>query len=724
MDILLVGGDGNLMKAMIDKLHKEGHRIYVLTGSKYREAKDRKVFEYYRFTYDSDSLNDVFDSVNPDVILSLGAYDSVFNWSDPRRESIHYSNSILNMLMAYALHKKGRFVYLSSEEVYCNSYPNDIEEDEPTCPKGFRSMILAQAEQLCFNYSEQMGLDVVVARLDHFCGIPRKKWEAETPCGRLCMEGFRTGDIAANANISFAPLFVSDAVEYIYRLMTCESHQRMLYNLSSGNVVTELQLAKLVSSRLGYLLTITDNTVGSSYRVVLSSEAFREEFGQRVVYTPEKIVERIVGYMRNHRRVYLNPSDEDVNFLVRFVRHFRITFEKLVPFLENMICFVPFFMLNNRATDSRYFQNLDFYLLYVLLFAIVYGQHQATFSALLAMAGYIFRQMYSRSGFDVLLDYNTYVWIAQLFILGLVVGYMRDQLRVIKAENEQEIEYLEDQVGDIQDINSTNVRMKDVLISQLANQNDSIGKIYDITSSLGRYAPDEVLFYAADVLSRLLHSRDIAIYSVKDDTYARLCSATSDTARQMGNSLKYQELEGLTEVLYEKRVYINKGLQKGYPLMANAIYEEESLRLIIMVWGLSWDRMTMSQANMLSVISLLVRDALVRADRYMDALREERYVDDTSILEEEAFVSLTRAHLEAKEKGLTECSLICLNAAPTRENSVRLSKMLRQSDYLGEMEDKLLYVLLSNTNATDAVIVLKRFREQGFEGEIREALEA
>ena len=84
-------------------------------------------------------------------------------------------------------------------------------------------------------------------------------------------------------------------------------------------------------------------------------------------------------------------------------------------------------MLNNRAVSSAYYNKLDFYLLYVLLFAIVYGQQQAIFSALLAVVGYCFRQMYDRSGFEVLMDYGTYVWMAQLFILGMVVGYMRDQ---------------------------------------------------------------------------------------------------------------------------------------------------------------------------------------------------------------------------------------------------------------------------------------------------------
>ena len=130
-------------------------------------------------------------------------------------------------------------------------------------------------------------------------------------------------------------------------------------------------------------------------------------------------------------------------------------FQAALPFIENMICFIPFFMLNNRAVGSQYFDRLDFYLLYVLLFAIVYGQHQAIFSSLLATAGYCFRQMYDQSGFEVLLNYNTYVWMAQLFILGMVVGYMRDQIRFVKNQGEEEIGYLEWSVSMIWRISMT-----------------------------------------------------------------------------------------------------------------------------------------------------------------------------------------------------------------------------------------------------------------------------
>mgnify|MGYP000346867420 CR=1 FL=1 len=137
---------------------------------------------------------------------------------------------------------------------------------------------------------------------------------------------------------------------------------------------------------------------------------------------------------------------------------------------RNLICFIPFFMINNRVVGSQYFSKLDAYLLYVLLFAIVYGQQQAIFSALLATVGYCFRQMYHQSGLEVLMDYSTYIWMAQLFILGMVVGYMRDQILQIKKDDEEEIGYLRGQLGDMTEINDSNVRMKQLLSCSLSTR--------------------------------------------------------------------------------------------------------------------------------------------------------------------------------------------------------------------------------------------------------------
>ena len=45
MNILLVGGSCSLVDSLILKLRKEGHRVYILTGDKYKHNKYERVFE-------------------------------------------------------------------------------------------------------------------------------------------------------------------------------------------------------------------------------------------------------------------------------------------------------------------------------------------------------------------------------------------------------------------------------------------------------------------------------------------------------------------------------------------------------------------------------------------------------------------------------------------------------------------------------------------------------
>lgn len=94
----------------------------------------------------------------------------------------------------------------------------------------------------------------------------------------------------------------------------------------------------------------------------------------------------------------------------------------------------------------------------------------------------------------------------------MVVGYMRDQIHHIKKDDQEEIGYLHGQLGDMTEINDSNVRMKQIFELQLVNQKDSLGKIYEITSSLDQYGAYEVLFYAAQTISKLMNTEDVAVY--------------------------------------------------------------------------------------------------------------------------------------------------------------------------------------------------------------------
>lgn len=710
------------MDAMIDKMSKSGHRVYLLTGKKDSRSSYKHVFEKYNFEYDTDSIEDIFKSIRPDLIIFMGAYDTNFDWQMARKESVRYSTALTNILSAYAVAGKGRFVYLSSHEVYSSVHGTNITEDMPAQTQGFKALAIAHGEELCESYRINHGMDTFVLRFDHVYGVPRKGEKQEEPCFSMCQEALKTGRISANSRNVFSMIFLKDAVEYAYKVIEDSRPSHHCYHISSMEEMNEMQLAEMVRKYMGEKFEIVDNSVGEKHRLVLDAGRHQEEYHMQAFCHYDTGVQKVAQYMKRHREHFIKDEDSGGSQFGKLIHHIRIIIKKLIPFIENLICFIPFFMLNNRAVGSDYFDRLDFYLLYVLLFAIVHGQQQALISAVLAVAGYGFRQTYDRTGFEVLLDYNTYVWIAQLFILGMVVGYMRDQLRYIKDENDEKVDYLHGKLDDIEDINDSNIRMKQSFEMQVMNQKDSLGKVYEITSRLDVYEPEEVLFYAAEMLSKLMESEDVAIYTVANRDYARLFSATSKEARKLGSSIKYTGMGMMYDELKEHRVYINKTLEDQFPLMASAVYASDEMQLILMIWGIPWQRMTLAEANRLTVVGALIQNTVVRANRYLDALRDQRYVEETNVLDEEAFTHLAKAFFNARQKGLTECALLEIKGVEehNRKEAARaLGTQMRQTDYLGVLRGNHLYALLSNTDQDGARSVIERFQEQGYLSEIK-----
>ena len=436
MNILLVGGSCSLINSMILKLRKEGHRIFLLTGDKYRHNKYERVFEKYEFSYDCENLNDILESVNADVTILMGAFDTNYRWDGEERETVLFISHLVNILVAYSVKNKKRLIFLSSDEIYNGNYTEDIKEEEPFSGVGIRADALSQAEDICDNFRINRSLDIITLRLDHLYNIPKERKDVNNICADMCLNCMCDGHIKAKTDHTFSLLYENDAVEYIYQFIKTSNHKYSLYNLSSNDVVSEVKLAAMIQKAM----EIESNIVAfsdSNGRCVLSGNRFEREFGVHAFGNLEKNIKDMVSYMKKHESVFLKGDDLKLSWWKMFYEKWKWLIRTLFPFFENLVCFVPFFMMNNRTVGSEYFANLDPFLLYVLLFAIVYGQQQATFSAILAVAGYMFRQMYTRNSFEVLIDYNTYVWIAQLFILGLVVGYMRDQIRIMRLESQE-----------------------------------------------------------------------------------------------------------------------------------------------------------------------------------------------------------------------------------------------------------------------------------------------
>ena len=64
---------------------------------------------------------------------------------------------------------------------------------------------------------------------------------------------------------------------------------------------------------------------------------------------------------------------------------------------------------------------------------------------------------------------------------------------------------------------------------------------------------------------------------------------------------------------------------------------------------------------------------------------------------------------------MTQCALLSVDTKENDRDEVgkRLIKLLRQSDYVGELEGGKIYELIANTSAKYATMVKERFEKEG-----------
>lgn len=714
MDVMLVGGMSPMMRKLSLKLYKEGHKIYVLSGNRDPSNRYEHAFERYDFPYSADSVKEVFRSVNPDVTILLGAYDSNFHANDSRREAVEYAAGLQNILLSWSAIKNGRLIYLSSVEVYGNSYLSPVSEAVNPIPSGIRATSLLQAEESCKFYKERLKKDVIILRLDRLYDVPNDKNEAALRiCESKCLDAFRDGTVTYKRNYKYGLTYMGDAVESIYKLIVCEKHAHNLYNISSGKVCYEFQIVDAIDKFLKKELEKIDNTLEEQNSVILSNQRFAEEFGFDVRYSPEEIIQKTLGFMKRHSGRFLDSSHPGLNIWQKIyyktIKFLGVWF----PYIENLILFIPFFMLNNRATESQYFSKIDFYLIYVLLFSVVHGQRQAIFSALLATVGYIFRQMYNNSGIIVMTDYNTYVWIAEIFIVGLVVGYMKDQINFLKEEKEQEVDFLSMRVTDIADINDSNLRVKEGLITQVVNYDYSLGTLYDMIDRLGEDDPTKILFRALTLIRKLTECHDVSIYRIDGDNYAYLFGYTSEKAASMGHTVYLPDKELFYDAVTKNIVYINRNMDSEYPMMAYTLCEDGRPNMMIMLWSIPFERMTIDESNRLIVLVKLIRKSVKRAEEHYELLKNERFADGGRVLKKQAFSELVDTYCEAKKNNMTDYILLKVTSTD-RENPVSvILESLSPFDYIGYGKDGELYILLTGSDKEECDCLREELRQNG-----------
>ena len=277
------------------------------------------------------------------------------------------------------------------------------------------------------------------------------------------------------------------------------------------------------------------------------------------------------------------------------------------------------------------------------------------------------------------------------------------------------MDFLTERVEDMGAINDSNLRVKEGLMDQIVDYDNNLGTVYQATEQLAQDLPAEILFHAISTIQHLMKCRDVAIYRMNEEHYASPIAYSSKKAVTMGNRVYIPDKKPLDEAFARGVVYVNRSMEKDYPMMAYQIPTEEKIHTCILIWSLPLEKMTIAQANRLVVIGKLVQNSIHRANRYLQSLHEGASLHAGNVLRADVFEKLVSAYRDAGSRKLTEYALLqILCTPPQQQSSARaVGRALRKIDYIGLLEDGNLYVLLSCTDHAAGALMQQKIEKLG-----------
>lgn len=168
--------------------------------------------------------------------------------------------------------------------------------------------------------------------------------------------GAAGNELRVDENRKLALLYETDAVEYLYDAAVCKYHEYNPYNLSSSQETNEAEIGQLVLAAMredeSVSPVIYKSMPGS--RCVLSNQRFAKEFNAVVRGVTEKNISQIAERMKAAPEMFLTDAERKPSLLEWLMQRVGWFTRAMIPFLENLIAFVLFFLSYGYVTGSEY----------------------------------------------------------------------------------------------------------------------------------------------------------------------------------------------------------------------------------------------------------------------------------------------------------------------------------------------------------------------------------
>lgn len=341
-----------------------------------------------------------------------------------------------------------------------------------------------------------------------------------------------------------------------------------------------------------------------------------------------------------------------------------------------------------------------------------YGLKTAFLSAFLSTLFYLKAFSDLHNGFALLLMYfENYKYILLFFWSALILGSLKDNHGAKIEQLTGHIYLLEKQYKDLEKSYNVSVRIQNEMKKQIINSEESMLHLYEIAGKLNTLEVEEIYTEALGILAKYLKADSISIYTYDErSNFLRLKVKLGEYSLE-NRSSKVKEHEGYFKVISEKRAVRWSEIQEKFPLMSAPLIKDNKVIGVINIENMEFERISEYAFQLFKIIIDWINDAISKA-YFVDNLREDKYLQETTILKFEFF----NKRLAEEERRRNDFNLEYVyfkyevNGLALKElYHYFVSRVFRSVDIVSyEPERKTLHILLPATSLEDLPIIKAR----------------
>ncbi len=708
MKVLLVGSCNRFTGNLIDRFVKEGNQVSILSKEDFKkETKPTLKYTFYKNNEQISIISKTMQSVCPDTIFFMG---DIYNkyLTDISGFQGKYLNLLINTLQLSKKFQVSKFIYMSTDEIYDseNTFPlNEIHSIRPSSEIG---LLCQQGEYLCNQYEDIYNLNTIILRFAPLYGFGLYDNVYDPVCNVInhIEQGNEIKNISRHNYIH-----IKDATDAVLRV--AYEGNCPIYNIGGNIALDEITIAKSVAAIKNTSLSLIDSEV-KNYNI--DNRLIKKDLEWSVHHEiPNCLSELMEIYDLDKKSI----SDHKEKRGTSKVKSFKNSTVALT--LETIFMFLFFACLTLIFKDDQIFSQINFLIIYIIIIAVLHGMKQSILAVIFTSGFYIYSSMAEGTTLlNSMLNVSTILIVAQFILIGVIVGYAVERLRIVLAVEKNEYEYLKSEYEELTLINNENIQIKHEYEHRLIDSKDSLPRLYSVISKLNSLDREEIYPAAIGAISDILQAPGVGIYSISGkSSFIRLNCSTGNPGFPR-KSINLEEYEEVLLKLNQGEIYVSDQWNKNIPQMISPIYSKGNLIALITINDLPFDKLTLYSINLLRTISALITVFIIRAQEFDKLSQDEKYLDSTLILAQKAFEEVINARKKASDQNLSEYVLIRIDSPDNAINAYKsILSSFRDTDYFGVDEDEFLNVLLSNSSVEDAKTVIRRLENLGVECSIK-----